>query len=325
LLPAGGGHLARSLWDFTGATMGTHWRARLVQPDHLTQEAAAALLRDTFAFVVARMSPWEPDSDLSRYCRAAAGEWVQLDPATFTVLHRALEVAALTGGLYDPTIGRLTDTLGFGPTDPAQAALPDSPATALARATVGHARVQLDPARHAALQPGDLQLDLCAIAKGYAIDLALDRLQAAGVQSCFIEIGGEARGLGCKPDGQPWWCLIEPPAHPDHGLPETVAAACNLALATSGNSRRLRSLPSSQLGHIISPLAEHPLDPTLETVTVTAPTCMEADVFATALFLLGAERGCSFAATHGISALFVERQPTGHRETWSPRFAELLS
>src|SRR5262245_28619873 len=118
-LPAGGGHLARAIWDFSGTTMGTYWRARVVQPDGAAREAIGALLRDAFAFVVARMSPWEPGSDLGRYRAAAPGSWVTLDAATFTVLRRALEVAALTGGRYDPTIGRLTDALGFGPSDPA--------------------------------------------------------------------------------------------------------------------------------------------------------------------------------------------------------------
>ncbi len=323
-LPIGGGHLACAIWDFSGATMGTTWRARVVQPDGLTTEAVGTLLRESIAFVVARMSPWESASDLGRFRAAAPGTWVPLHAATFTVLRRALEVAALTGGRYDPTIGRLTDALGFGPTDPAAAALPGSPAEAAARADTGYTRVPLDPERLAVFQPGGLQLDLCSIAKGYAVDLALERLASAGVHSCFVEIGGEARGRGCKPDGQPWWCLIEPPAAQGHGLPGMVAAACDLALATSGNTLRRRSLPDGELGHIISPLPEHPVDPVLESVTVTAATCMEADVFATALFLLGAERGVAFAADHGLSALFVERLPSGHRESWSPNFAELL-
>jgi len=325
-LPVGGGALARAIRDFSGTTMGTYWRARVVEPDRITCASAEKIIRDAMATVVALMSPWEPGSDLGRYRSAAPGTWVPLRPETFGVLSRALEVAALTGGRYDPTIGRLTDALGFGPSDPALAALPDSPRAARAREATGYTRVRLDPLAQTAFQPGGLQLDLCSIAKGYAVDLAIEQLEAAGVKSCFVEIGGEARGRGCKPDGQPWWCLIEPPGAPGHGLPSMVAAACDIALATSGNTVRRRPLPKGELGHIINPLAGQSPDPNLESVTVIAPTCMEADVFATALFLLGAEAGCTFAAAHGLAALFVEHPPAqGHRERWSPRFAELLA
>lgn len=175
------------------------------------------------------------------------------------------------------------------------------------------------------LQPGGFQLDLCSIAKGYAADLAVERLQAAGVEACFIEIGGEARCLGCKPDGHPWWCLVASPRAAGHGLPTNVVA-CDLALATSGNSLRHRVLPDGELGHIVNPLPDGRLDPLLESVTILAPTCQKADVFATALFLLGTEEGCAFARTHDIAALFVHRTPAGtYAERWSPRFADFLA
>ncbi len=325
-LPLGGGHAARAIWDFGGTTMGTYWRARVVEPDRLTRDDAEKIVRDTLAFVVARMSPWEPDSDLSRFRSARAGEWTPLDPHTFRVLSRALEIAELTYGHYDPTIGRLTDALGFGPGDPALAVLPDSPRATEARALIHHRRVQLDPARHAVLQPGGVQLDLCSIAKGYAVDLVIERLQSADTLSCFVEIGGESRGIGCKPDGQPWWCRLESSADAARTLPPTVAAACDLAIATSGNTLRKRLLPDGrELGHIVDPLRNDPPSPTLESVTVLAPTCIDADAFATALFLLGSREGCRFAEQHDLAALFVERTPpAGYREHWSPRFAAFL-
>lgn len=324
-LPLGGGHAARAIWDFSGTTMGTYWRARVVEADALSPQRAEALIRAALANVVACMSPWEPDSDLGRYRTAAAGTWVPLRTHTSTVLNRALEVAALCGGCYDPTIGRLTDALGFGPTDISRATIPGTAEAEQARTATGHARVQLDLANSRVYQPGGYELDLCSIAKGYAVDLALAQLVAAGVRSCFVEIGGEARGLGCKPDGQPWWCQIEPPVAATDTIPVTVAAASDLALATSGNCLRKRVLPEGELGHIVNPLPDQSLPPGLETVTILAPTCMEADVFATALFLLGPEKGCALATELGLAALFVERVPGGeYREQWSPRFAEYL-
>jgi thiamine biosynthesis lipoprotein len=306
--------------------MGTHWRARVVEADRLVRNHAEKIIRDTLAFVVTRMSPWEAASDLSRFRAAEAGAWVAIDPHTFRVLSRALEIAELTDGRYDPTIGCLTDVLGFGPSDPAVAALPGSARAAEACAATNHRRVRLDVKRHAILQPGGFQLDLCSIAKGYAVDLVVERLQHAGVLACFVEIGGEARGLGCKPNGQPWWCQLESSANDARESPPTVAAACNLGIATSGNALRKRILPDgSELGHILNPRRGEPLSRTLESVSIFAPTCMEADAFATALFLLGPHEGRHFAERHDLAALWVERLPHhGYREHWSPRFAELL-
>lgn len=322
-LPMGGGHLARRLLDFSGTTMGTHWQARVIAPPGATSSDLERVILDALAFVVARMSPWEPDSDLGRFRAAAAGEWVAFAPETFRVLARALELAALTNGRYEPAIGRLADVLGFGPTDPANAASPGTPVAADARAVADHTRLRLDSAAHAVLQPGGFQLDLCSIAKGFAVDLVVERLRAVGVEACFIEIGGEARGLGCRPDGNPWWCLIAPPRVSEHGLPTNVVAACGLALATSGNTLRRRALPDgSELGHILSARPDAPLDPALESVTILASSCMEADACATALYVLGAEAGLEFARRHDIAALFVEHTPAGWRERWSPRFAE---
>ncbi len=324
-LPIGGGHASRAIWDFNGATMGTYWRARVVEGDALQPSEAEAIIREALATVVACMSPWEPDSDLGRYRMAPPGTWVPLRPHTLTVLQRALEIAVMTRGAYDPTIGRLTDALGFGPSDPATAALPGSREEATARAAVGYARLRIERLNASVLQPGGYQLDLCSIAKGYAVDLAIERLEAAGVPSCFVEIGGDARGRGCKPNGQPWWCQIELPSQPGGELPVTVAAACDLALATSGNALRKRILAEGELGHILHPLPGQTLPPGLESVTVLAPTCMEADAFATALFVLGPENGGPLAEELGLAALFIERLPGGAcRERWTARYGDYL-
>lgn len=317
---------ARAIWDFNGTTMGTHWRARVVECEALRRHEAEALIHDALATVVRCMSPWESESDLGRYRIACPNTWVPVCEHTLIVLRRAHEVAAITQGAYDPTIGRLTDALGFGPADPVRAVLPESHDAEIARSFTGYQRVRIDPASMTVFQPGGFELDLCSIAKGYAVDLAIDRLAAAGADSSFLEIGGEARGVGCKPDGQPWWCRIEPPAKAGAGYPVTVAAACGLALATSGNALRKRMLPEGELGHIVNPLPGGALPPGMESVTVLAPSCMEADAFATALYVLGPEEGIPLADSLGLAALFVSRQADGgFRECWSRSFEAYLS
>jgi len=347
-LELGGGHVFRPVHTLTGATMGTYWRARLVERTTAHADDAAqanAILLKTFDEVVARMSPWEPESDLARFARTPPGTWLTLAPETAQVLARALEVAELTGGAYSPALGEVTELLGFGPSDPAARHSIDSPQVRAARARADYRRLEFDTARGTVRQrangndgspPNDpLHIDLCSIAKGYAVDLASERLHAAGWHHHFIEIGGEARGRGCKPDGQPWWCILETPAassveeHAAAGVPSSVAGLCELAVATSGNTHHhfADEISGKLVGHILRPddfepqakadgnsrhAATKPAPDALHSVTVFAPTCMEADVWATALYALGPERGLPLSEAQQLAVRWLcsEQEPS---------------
>ncbi len=325
-LTRGGGAPARPVWSLTGATMGTYWRARLVARSTAKADdphAANTLLTHTFQRIVALMSPWEPDSDLGRFARATSGEWVPLAPETAFVLQRALAIAALTEGAYNPSLGVVTDLLGFGPTDPARRLPLNAPAVQSARGNADFRRLEFDSHRPAVRQPGGLKLDLCSIAKGYAVDLASDRLHTAGWTDHFIEIGGEARGRGSKPDGQPWWCQLESPAT----LPATVAALCATAIATSGNTHHRFDDPTGSVGHIIPPAGTPHSPDALHSVTVLASTCMEADAWATALYALGPSAGLPLATQHRLAVRWIHTDlssATPFQETHTPEFAEWL-
>jgi len=343
--------------------MGTYWRARLVErPTAHADDAsqANAILIRTFDEVVARMSPWEPASDLARFACTPPGEWLSLAPETAQVLTRALEVAELTGGAYSPALGEVTELLGFGPGDPASRHSIDSPEVRAARTRADYRRLEFDAARRAVRQRSNisdcssatppLHIDLCSIAKGYAVDLASERLHDAGWHHHFIEIGGEARGRGCKPDGQPWWCTLETPASSDteknaqSEVPSSVAGLCELAVATSGNAHHhFEDEASGKLvGHILRPddfepqatengngshTATKRAPNLLHSVTVFASTCMEADAWATALYALGPQRGLPLAEAQHLAArwLYVEQEPSPTlRETATSRFQQLI-
>jgi len=345
-LELGGGHGFRPVHTLTGATMGTYWRARLVErPTAHSDDAAQAntILTKTFDEVVARMSPWESESDLARFARTPLGEWLTLSPETAHVLARALEVAELTGGTYSPALGEVTELLGFGPGDPATRHSIDSPQVRAARKRADYRLLEFDAARGAVRQRSDnsrspstpLHIDLCSIAKGYAVDLASERLHAAGWQHHFIEIGGEARGRGCKPDGQPWWCYLETPSATTDSqesaqseVPSSVAGLCELAVATSGNAHHhFEDTASGKLvGHILRPDDFEPkiaangdrkhsganaAPHSLHSVTVFAATCMKADAWATALYALGPQRGLPLAEAQQLAArwLYLKQEP----------------
>lgn len=288
--------------------MGTTWSVRGAAPAGVEIARVQAALEDAFAFVIRQMSHWEPDSELGRFNRAPAGSWQAVSPECFHVLTRACEVAAASGGACDPTMGEVVAWHGCGPDFLATAATLEQ-----AAARSGWEKLRLDPPARRVFQPGGLCLDLSSIAKGFAVDLAAARLAGEGVAHCLIEIGGELRGHGCKPDGSPWWVALE---KPDAALPETLIALCGLSAATSGNALRR---------HLIDPRTAAPAANGLASVTVLAAECLDADAWATALFVAGPVEGPRLAARHRLAALFTVREPgQPPRECWTPALAAMM-
>lgn len=306
-----------------GTTMGTHWNVHALIPTHITKSTLEKTITSTFDLVITQMSHWDPTSELSSFNNAPANSWHNLSPEFFTVLTRALEIAKITHGAFDPTIGKIVDLHGFGPTPPTNI-LPNITDLKSAKNHSGWQNIRFKPETLQAYQPGQHHLDLSSIAKGYAIDLAAEEINQLGINSFLIEIGGEFRGQGCKNDAQPWWVTIESTT-PDSNLPETLAALCNLSIATSGNNIRKRTIENKNLSHLIDPKTSAPPTHELINVTVLSPTCMEADAWATALFISGPQKALKLAKTHNLPALLTT-QTNGHlTQTESPKLKELLS
>jgi thiamine biosynthesis lipoprotein len=145
-----------------------------------------------------------------------------------------------------------------------------------------------------------------------------DALTAAGIASHLVEIGGELRGEGVKPDGQPWWVALE--AAPGRTGAGTLVALHGLSVATSGCYRRCFAVDGRRFAHTIDPATGRPLaDPPLA-VTVLHRSCMAADALATALTVLGPDAGLEHAEQHDVAALVV----TARGERASPAFTAML-
>jgi FAD:protein FMN transferase len=291
----------------SGATMGTGWSLSYAAPDSVQNSHVVAALEDAFALVIQQMSNWEPGSDLSRFNRETG--WHDLKPDFFTVLSRALEIAAHSNGAYNPGLGARMDVLGFGP--------PTAPS-----GTFSWREIQLAPASRRAMQPGGVQLDLSSIAKGHAVDLCAARLRALGIPSFLMEIGGEFVGEGVKPDAQPWWVQLElsdvapAPGEPPH----TDVALVNLAIATSGDFVRRRD----GISHLLDGRTGVPVRGDLSGVSVIHARAMDADGWATALFALGAEQGMAIADAQNLAAVFARRTAEGSRLDLSARARGML-
>lgn len=304
-----------------GATMGTTWSARLALPRGRTEAEARHAIQAALDDVVAQMSTWEPDSDITRYNRAATG-WQTLPAGFFHVLSHALALAEDSGGAYDPTVGPLVNAWGFGPHQ--RAFEPPSPsAIEAARTRCGWRRVQLDAQHQAALQPGGAYLDLSSIAKGYGVDRAAMALDALGITQYLVEVGGELRARGKRPDGQPWRVAIEvPDASDDHALALPLR---DHSIATSGDYRRHAGNGDERYAHTIDPRTGLPVRNNLASVTVLHPGCMQADALATALTVLGEEEGLAYARRHELAALFILRERDAWRVVATPAFQALAA
>ncbi len=199
-----------SIATLRGETMGTTWSVKLAHAAELDCERLRSGIEQVLTRIVAQMSNWDGGSDLSRFNRAGAGSWFPLPADFHVVLDYALALAEDTGGAYDPTVGPLVDLWGFGPAG-MRADLPRESDIETARTRCGHRKLTLDRKARCVLQPGGVSLDLCGIAKGYAVDCVASLLHEQGHRDYLVEIGGELRGEGEKPDGSPWWVALEAP------------------------------------------------------------------------------------------------------------------
>ena len=190
-------------------------------------------------------------------------------------------------------------------------------------ARCGWRRVKLDPERRAAWQEGGTYLDLSSIAKGHGVDRAAQALDALGATGYLVEVGGELRARGLRPDGQPWRVAVEVPDASDaHALALPLR---DLSIATSGDYRRHAGSGDARYAHTIDPRDGQPVRNGVASVTVLHADCMQADALATALTVLGETEGLDLARRHGLAALFILREAGGFRLAATPAFQALAA
>ncbi|MHB9797595.1 FAD:protein FMN transferase [Pseudomonas sp. MT3] len=301
-------------YDFNGAVMGTRYRALFYSPATLDREALAQQLELAVTQVDRQMSNWRPDSELMRFNALEAGIWMTLPAELLWVLHTAIQVGAESAGAFDIAVGDLVDAWGFGPpggfTDDARRdALRSQPRSSAAAA------LEFDFEGGRVRKRHPVQLDLSGIAKGFGVDQLARCLEDHGIHDYLVSIDGEFRARGSKPGGQLWTVAIE---RPQAGV-RTALGVLQMgdgALATSGDYRHFHERDGKRYAHTMDPLRGAPLDNAVASVSVLAPTCMLADAWATALMVLGPERGPQVAREHSLGALFLLREGRGLRQLW---------
>jgi thiamine biosynthesis lipoprotein len=318
-----------------GTTMGTTYHIKYVP----TQTSPApknlhAEVEKLLAQVDRQMSTYRPDSELSRFNRAPASQWFAVSPATAEVTAAARAISEKTSGAIDVTVGPLVRLWHFGPPEKGSKASkrniepPSDEAIDAARDRVGYDKldVRIDPPALRKSIDG-LEVDLSSIASGYTIDRIADLFLSHGVRNFMIEIGGEVRALGKRPDGTPWRVAIERPIVGKREM-QLALPLVDAAIATAGGTQKFFEFEGRRYSHIIDPATGRPVQHNLASVTVVADTCIEADGWDTPLLVLGPDRGFVCAEKNGIAALFIleknGRTETRETSAWKDRFANKM-
>ena len=163
-------------------------------------------------------------------------------------------------------------------------------------------------------QPGGLKLDFSAIGKGFAVDYIHALLRDNGVRHALVEIGGEMKASGVKPDGLPWWADLEP-APGGTNAPVRIALS-GWSVATSGHYVRRRQAQGESWSHSISPETGKPVANDIESITVLHQNCMQADALATAITVMGRQAGEAFADRYRVPVRIVSKSAVSCSSMW---------
>jgi thiamine biosynthesis lipoprotein len=298
-----------------GEALGTAWSVALVirDPDlELGPNSLRSRVAETLDRVDRGMSNWREDAEIVRFNRKGSSDPVRFSPETRRVIAAALVLARETGGSFDPTVGPLMKLWGFwgdqGPTDP------DEAEQARVRGRVGWRHLAWDEGGRLVRRVPGVELDLSAIAKGYAVDAVVNEMLPDRPLGILVEVGGEVRAVGTNARGEPWRVGIEDPLAPGVRLGAVVALTGG-ALATSGDYRQAHILEEERRPHVMDPRSGRPVRNGVASASVLAPTCMEADAVATALMVLGAEDGLAWVEDRPwLEALLLLRTAEGSVE-----------
>lgn len=309
------------LVSFSGPTMGTTYTVKFYTTEKVNNPwDLKDDVDDVLVNVNRLMSTYDPTSELSEFNKLLAGQSVDISEDMAYVIDKALLISKMTAGEYDVTIGPLVNLWGFGPGKredkvPSQALIDE------AKTRIGYEFLTLNNLR--LTKEKDIYIDLSSIAKGYGVDEVARVLRERGVESYLVEVGGEISSKGVKPDGSAWKIAIESPAG-GHSMAERILSLDDVSIATSGDYRNYFEKNGVRYSHTISPITGKPITHRLVSATVIDKTTTMADGLATAITVLGPEKGFAFAQENGIAAYLLIKTDFGFEERPSDAFKSYL-
>ena len=312
----------QSVERFGGPTMGSSYTVQYVPTG---QSPDAAKLKAEVDAILASLdeqfSTYRDDSVVSRFNAQPAGACMVL-PADMLALWRYGEaLSQQSGGAFDLTVEPLMNLWGFGPQSRSEQ-VPAAADLERERARVGHQHLHLQGER--LCKDVNAQLDFDSIVAGYAVDKVSARLAELGLTDYLVEVTGELKAVGHKPDGTPWRIALEVPNGERERQVERSVALDGFGLSTSGDYRNYFEEGGQRYSHTFDARSGAPVKHALAAVTVADAQVLNADGLSTLLMVLGPEEGYTFAERHGLAAFFIVRQGEGFVTRVTPHFEALF-
>ena len=314
-----------SVLAFEGPTMGTRFHVKVIVSASVDVEQQRARLldisQDKLREINQSMSTYISDSTLQIFNQTGVDVWFDVDAELCEVLSVADTVSQASFGAFDISVGPLVNAWGFGPYDVEE--LPSENDIQTIMANIGYESLDLDCASNQIRKQKMLTLDLSSVAKGYAADLLAEEYSQLGYADFMIEIGGELFVRGLNAERQPWLIAIEKPAFERSGAIQVLQLS-DVGVATSGEYRNYYERDGQRVSHTIDPTTGHPINHTLASVTVITDSAGEADAWATALNVLGPEKGQQRAEQLGLAAYFIVRKDDGFIVNYTSSFTQYM-
>lgn len=300
--------------EIRGPTMGTSYSVKVVggnQDSGLLENAINAELRRLNHI----FSTYENDSELTLFNQAPTHSNIDLSAELAEVLTISREIWTLSNGAFDVTVGPLVNLWGFGPAGPITV-LPERSQIEGILEYIGTGGLQVSglsttkTATKTATKTNSLEVDLSAIAKGYAVDAIADLLEGFDYEHYLVEIGGEVKARGQNQRGVDWVIAIEAPDPGSRRVFRTLPVK-NLAMATSGDYRNFVEIGGVRYSHTLDPRTGWPVTHNMGSVTVLHERSVYADGLATAFSVVGLEETMQIAEANNFLVLAITRSEDG--------------
>ena len=293
---------ASNLFQFHQVAMGTVIEISLIGDHEEKVNQAALQAFQEIKRIEALMSLWRDSSDVARVNRSAGVEWVKVSPETADVIRKAKGISELSEGGFDITVGPLTHLWRKA----REIKRPPSAEEVKERLDlVNFKNIEVDQEGKVFLKKKGMAIDLGGIAKGYGVDRAFDVLRSLGYKNLIVNAGGDLRVGGLK-NSQAWLIGIQNPRESQKLLARISVS--DMAVATSGDYEKFFSYEGRRYHHIFDPKNGFPTED-CRSVTIIAKDCTKADGLATAVFVLGPEKGYSLCRKlEGVDCLIVDKE-----------------
>ncbi|HIE9623921.1 TPA: FAD:protein FMN transferase ApbE [Klebsiella quasipneumoniae subsp. quasipneumoniae] len=308
-----------------GKTMGTFWRVSVIGVDEAKAQALRAKVQAQLDADDRLLSTWKNDSALMRFNHAADTRPWPVSEAMADIVTLSLRIGAKTDGAMDITVGPLVNLWGFGP-DKQPVATPDAQAIAAAKARTGLQHLQvINQSGRQFLQKDipDLFVDLSTVGEGYAADHLARLMEQEGISRYLVSVGGALVSRGMNGEGKPWRVAIQKPTDRENAV-QAIVDINGHGISTSGSYRNYYELDGKRISHVIDPQTGQPITHKLVSVTVIAPTALEADGWDTGLMVLGPEKAQQVVREQGLAVYMIVKEGEGFKTWMSPQFRTFL-